>query len=128
VPEIVLDWRVNEADTSSVLQWLQLLKQDVSASGLGEIILPRDGWQNQISGGPHHMGTTRMSSDPRHGVVDEHCRVHSVDNLYIAGSSVFATGGYANPTFTLVALALRLADTLSARLRKPVLGAAQSAP
>jgi choline dehydrogenase-like flavoprotein len=128
VPEIVLDWRVNQTDTSSVLQWLELLKQDVSARGLGEIILPPEGWQNQISGGPHHMGTTRMSRDPRHGVVDEHCRVHSVDNLYIAGSSVFATGGYANPTFTLVALALRLADTLSARLRKPILGAAQSAP
>jgi choline dehydrogenase-like flavoprotein len=43
------------------------------------------------------MGTTRMSADPRHGVVDEDCRVHSVDNLYIAGSSVFTTGGYANP-------------------------------
>jgi choline dehydrogenase-like flavoprotein len=128
VPEILLDWRVNQADTSSVLQWLELLKQDVSARGLGEIMLPSEGWQHGISGGPHHMGTTRMSSDPRHGVVDEHCRVHSVDNLYIAGSSVFATGGYANPTFTLVALALRLADTLSARLRKPFLGAARSAP
>jgi choline dehydrogenase-like flavoprotein len=57
-----------------------------------------------------------MSADPRHGVVDADCRVHSVENLYIAGSSVFATGGYANPTFTLVALALRLADTLRRRL------------
>jgi hypothetical protein len=55
-------------------------------------------------------------ADPRTGVVDEHCRVHSVDNLYIAGSSVFTTGGYANPTFTLLALALRLADTLRSRL------------
>ena len=52
------------------------------------------------------MGTTRMSADPRDGVVDADCRVHSVDNLYVAGSSVFTTGGYANPTFTLVALAL----------------------
>jgi choline dehydrogenase-like flavoprotein len=125
VPEIVLDWRVNPADTSSLLQWLDLLKRDVGARGLGEIISPPEGWQHEISGGPHHMGTTRMSSDPRHGVVDEHCRLHSVDNLYIAGCSVFATAGYANPTFTLVALALRLADTLSARLRKPVLDAAR---
>ncbi len=67
-------------------------------------------------GGPHHMGTTRMSADPNHGVVDADCRMHTVDNLYIAGSSVFATGGYANPTFTLVALALRLADKLRDRL------------
>jgi choline dehydrogenase-like flavoprotein len=58
-----------------------------------------------------------MSAGPKTGVVDEHCRVHSVENLYIAGSSVFATGGYANPTFTLVALALRLADHLRERLR-----------
>jgi choline dehydrogenase-like flavoprotein len=65
------------------------------------------------------MGTTRKSADPRAGVVDEHYRVHSVDNLYItyiAGSSVFTTGGYANPTFTLLALALTLADTLRTRL------------
>jgi choline dehydrogenase-like flavoprotein len=74
-------------------------------------------WQREgILGGPHHMGTMRMSADPQHGVVNEDCRVHSVENLYVAGSSVFTTGGYANPTFTLVALALRLADTLRDRL------------
>ena len=64
------------------------------------------------------MGTTRMSTDPRHGVVDADCRVHSVANLYVAGSSVFTTSGYANPTFTLVSLALRLADTLRMRLQE----------
>jgi choline dehydrogenase-like flavoprotein len=62
------------------------------------------------------MGTTRMSADPRAGVVDAQCRVHSVANLYLAGSSVFTTGGHANPTFTLVALALRLADELQRSL------------
>lgn len=62
------------------------------------------------------MGTTRMSADPRRGVVDADCRVHSVENLYVAGSSVFATSGYVNPTFTIVTLALRLADTLAKRL------------
>jgi choline dehydrogenase-like flavoprotein len=61
------------------------------------------------------MGTTRMHADPRQGVVDVNCKVHGVDNLYIAGSSVFPTGGYANPTLTLVALALRLADRLKAQ-------------
>jgi choline dehydrogenase-like flavoprotein len=58
------------------------------------------------------MGTTRMSRDPRRGVVDEHCRVHGVENLFIAGSSVFPTSGAGTPTLTIVALALRLADRL----------------
>ena len=56
------------------------------------------------------MGTTRMHVDPKKGVVDAHCRVHGVSNLFIAGPSVFPTGGYANPVLTIVALAARLAD------------------
>jgi choline dehydrogenase-like flavoprotein len=58
------------------------------------------------------MGTTRMHIDPQQGVVDENCRVHGISNLFIAGSSVFPTGGYANPTLTIIALAIRLADHL----------------
>lgn len=67
-----------------------------------------------ILGAFHHpMGTTRMHPDPREGVVDEHCRVHGVENLFLAGSSIFPTaGGFANPTLTIVALALRLSDRL----------------
>jgi choline dehydrogenase-like flavoprotein len=60
----------------------------------------------------HHMGTTRMHSDPAQGVVDADCRVHDVANLFVAGSSVFPTGGTAPPTLTIVALALRLAQHL----------------
>jgi choline dehydrogenase-like flavoprotein len=60
----------------------------------------------------HHIGTTRMSDDPRTGVVDKDCRVHGVGNLFIAGSSVFPTSGFANPTLTIVALAIRLAEHL----------------
>ena len=62
--------------------------------------------------GLHHMGATRMHVSPRQGVVDANCRVHDLANLYIAGSSVFPTGGAANPTLTIVALALRLAEHL----------------
>ena len=62
------------------------------------------------------MGTTRMHRDPTLGVVDENCRVHGVANLYVAGSSVFPTGGASNPTLTIVALALRLADHLKKQL------------
>src|SRR5262249_61208376 len=58
----------------------------------------------------HHMGTTRMSDRPTHGVVDRDCRVHGVSNLHVAGSSVFPTSGTAAPTLTIIALALRLAD------------------
>ena len=65
--------------------------------------------------GFHHMGTTRMSTDPADGVVDPDCRVHGTDNLYVAGSSVFPTGSCANPTFMIVALARRLADHLTAQ-------------
>jgi choline dehydrogenase-like flavoprotein len=67
----------------------------------------------ELWGGHHHMGTTRMHDDPRFGVVDRECRVHSLENLFVAGSSVFPTGGYANPTLTLLALALRLGDRLT---------------
>ena len=56
-----------------------------------------------------------MHDDPRQGVVDADCRVHGIDNLYVAGSSVFPTSGAANPTLTIVALALRLADHLAGR-------------
>ena len=73
-------------------------------------------WPSDLYAGNHHMGTTRMAAQPERGVVDADCRVHRIDNLYVAGSSVFSTGGCANPTLTIVALALRLADHLKAQL------------
>ena len=69
-------------------------------------------WRKVLEAGKHHMGTTRMHVAPRHGVVDENSRVHGTSNLFIAGSSVFPSGGYANPTLTIVALAVRLGDYL----------------
>ena len=64
----------------------------------------------------HHHGTTRMAATEAEGVTDPHCQVFGTDNLFVAGSSVFPTSGYANPTLTIVALAIRLADTLAQRL------------
>lgn len=64
-------------------------------------------------GGYHHIGTTRMGENPRHSVVDSDCRVHGVPNLWIAGSSVFPTAGWSNPTLTILALTLRMADRLA---------------
>ncbi len=71
---------------------------------------------NHPIGGFHHMGTTRMADDRRAGVVNANCRVHGVENLFVAGSSVFPTSGWANPTLTILALALRLGDHLDARV------------
>ena len=58
----------------------------------------------------HHIGTTRMATDPREGVVDINCRVHELDNLFVAGSSVFPAAGNHSPTFTILALAARLTE------------------
>ena len=79
------------------------------------LLADSDAWGKNLWGGNHHMGTTRMADAPRFGVVDKNCRVHEVANLYIAGSSVFPTGGYANPTLTIVALALRLANHMKSQ-------------
>ena len=72
-----------------------------------------------ITGLYHHLGTTRMHVDPRHGVVEPSCRVHGVSDLYVTGGSVFPTSGAANPTLTIVALAMRLADELKRVLKVP---------
>ncbi len=77
---------------------------------LGEGDFPTD---DQLAGS-HHMGGTRMATSAVHGVVDSNCKVFGQSNLYIAGSSVFPSSGYANPTLTIVQLALRLADHLRA--------------
>jgi choline dehydrogenase-like flavoprotein len=75
-------------------------------------------WPHLFPGGWHQIGTTRMASSPEQGVVDSECRVFGLPDLYVAGSSVFPTSGYINPTLTIVALALRLADTLVAELSR----------
>jgi choline dehydrogenase-like flavoprotein len=123
LPKVDLDWRLSERDRRSALRFLEIVRGVIRDSGLGEVQVhvdlaarDRSDWPLSIAGLHHHMGTTRMHVDPKLGVVDEHCRVHSIQNLYIAGSSVFPTSGYANPTLTLVALALRLADHVKAQL------------
>ena len=85
-------------------------------AGIGrvQILFDEEGseWPDDLAGGFHHMGTTRMHDDPKQGVVDADCRVHGISNLYVAGSSVFPTGGSSNPTMMIVTLALRLAEHL----------------
>jgi len=109
-PRAELRWRIGPEVTRSVLALQDRLATTLRSAGIGE--LEAGGGEPRYTDASHHMGTTRMSHDPRTGVVDPACRMHAVDNLYLAGSSVFPTAGHANPTPTIIALALRLADHL----------------
>jgi choline dehydrogenase-like flavoprotein len=121
MPRAQLEWRLSAIDKSSARRTQEVLARALGAAGLGrlQITFSEDerSWPTEMGGGRHHMGTTRMHLDPKQGVVDPDGRVHGLANLYVAGSSVFPTVGAANPTLTLVALALRLADHLVEQLR-----------
>ena len=124
-----LDWQLSPADKRTARVFNQTFDRELKRLGLGELE-PSD-WINSSEpqwpvdptvgnhpiGGYHHMGTTRMSTAPANGVVNADCRVHGYQNLFVAGSSVFSTSGWANPTLTIVALSFRLADHLDGRLR-----------
>ncbi len=122
MPRIRLDWRLSEHDKDSVRAAHEVLAQEFGRTGIGRIQLrewlqdPSNTWWDELEGGFHPMGATRMTDDPAQGVVDRDCRIHGIANLYIAGGSVFTTAGTANPTLTIVALALRLAEHLKAAL------------
>lgn len=110
-----LHWTIAESDLAGVDRMVAAFGRWVGASGLGRLQYSRPvspETTERFSGGMHHMGTTRMSENADHGVVDADCRVWGTNNLYIASSSVFPTAGYANPTLTIVALAVRLAEHL----------------
>jgi len=118
MPRIRMHWKLNELDKHTVKEASLVIGEELGRLGIGRLNI-RD-WVMQTDaefpsstwGGCHQIGTTRMSASAEQGVVDENCQVHGLDNLYIAGSSVFPTGGHTPPTFTIVALALRLADYL----------------
>jgi choline dehydrogenase-like flavoprotein len=116
-----LRWVVTDEDRASVRRTQDLIDGALDARRLGRMRrkLGTERPPALFVGGFHHMGTTRMHDDPRRGVVDADSRVHSVANLYVASSGVFPTTGYANPTLTVVALAIRLADHLRSRLEGP---------
>lgn len=91
---------------------LTALGAALAEQGPGRLRILNDRIYKGVHGGGHIMGATRMGSDPRTSVVDADCRVHGYQNLFVAGGSVFASGGYANPTLTLTALAARLGDKI----------------
>ena len=123
-----LDWRLLDIDKRSVKVLIETLGEELRRLGLGDA-RPADwlsdaetAWQSDRNisahpiGGYHHMGGARMGSDPATSVVNANCRLHASPNLYVAGSAVFPTSGWANPTVTIMALAKRLGDHLDAVL------------
>lgn len=121
-----LDWQLTELDIHTMRTAAKsfaghLAEQSIGRAKIRPWLLEEPPafppFPDEEVGGKHHMSTTRMSSDPDTGVVDADCKVHDLDNLFVGGSSVFATTGHANPTYTITQLALRLGDHLTGWLK-----------
>lgn len=133
-----LRWKTSAQDWDSIVRSVPILASEVQRRwGIETKTLIHAEWPwpwapaapdqgTWSTWGCHHMGTTRMADDEGSGVVDSDCRVHGMSNLFVAGSSVFPTGGFANPTFTIVALSIRLAEHVSSVLRQPATVATRS--
>jgi choline dehydrogenase-like flavoprotein len=125
IQRVRLDWRLGGLERKTLEKNQEIIA--ASLSRLGFTCSTDDTRSRQSADKPdeaptwvcHHMGTTRMAASPKRGVVDSDCLVHGMTNLYIAGSSVFPTGGNDMPTLTVIALTHRLADHLKAQLERP---------
>jgi choline dehydrogenase-like flavoprotein len=119
-PGLRIESGTSEATLRTQRRFHALLAERFARIGVGRLastVLERPDGEPQFTDAAHPMGSTRMSRSPADGVVDAQCGVHGLDNLYVAGSSVFPTGGHANPTLTLVALSIRLAEHVRARIQ-----------
>jgi choline dehydrogenase-like flavoprotein len=116
---IQLNWSVNERDKKTIRLLAIKTAEEMARLDLARVqlapFITNPNLDIEVGAHAHHMGTTRMATTPDFGVVNENCQVFGVDNLYIAGSSIFPTGGGCNPTLTIVKLALRLAEFLASR-------------
>lgn len=126
MPRVRVDWRVGQQVLHTIDRTLAIFAAELRQAEVADIDLPPPFAETGLPAVPprpwhnlgvwHHMGTTRMHDSPQLGVVDRNCKVHGIDNLFIAGSSVFPTYGANFPTITISALALRLADHLAAEM------------
>ena len=105
-----LSWRWSRTDAARLERIRTLIAEGIEAAGFGTV--EADAAVRPDPNAHHHAGTTRMSTNPADGVVDADCRLHDIENVFVAGASVFPSAGFANPTLTIVALALRLAARL----------------
>ncbi len=121
LPRIHVDWRYTQGDVRTVKSAIELLAGDFTRSRLGTFVYDPEELEFEMTRygayGGHHLGTARMGTDRKTSVVDAECRVHGVPNLYIASAATFPTSSQANPTLTIVALALRLAKQVQADIR-----------
>jgi len=121
----VIDWQLSDSTRQTMLVYMQRASEELERLGIANTIIKpslfehTDEWKSHIYGIHHHIGTTRMHEDPTQGVVDGDCKVHGINNLYIAGNSVFPTSGAANPTYTAIALVIKLADHLKNKINNP---------
>jgi hypothetical protein len=114
LPRPELHWGLTAGERGEIDRARRLFARELERAGFGRVTIRDDASIDPNA--HHHAGTTRMHRDPRYGVVDEHGRVHSVANVFVAGASVFPTAGFANPVLTTVALSLKLGDSLVATL------------
>jgi choline dehydrogenase-like flavoprotein len=124
MPRAILHWELTPLEKRSIRKIDELIGLQVGIAGIGRVKLmdylideKDESWPDFAGGGWHHMGTTRMSDTPQSGVVDADCKVHGIANLFVGGSSCFATAGAPNPTLSLVALSLRLSDHLKHKMK-----------
>jgi choline dehydrogenase-like flavoprotein len=121
VPRLLVDYRISDIDVESIYRAHTLIDQELRKHQCGYFTFSTSDVitdiRKQVGVGGHHIGTTRMSREASHGVVDSNCQVYGIRNLFIASSSVFPTSSQANPTLTIVAIAARVADHLKHNLQ-----------
>ena len=122
MPISKINWVIDEKERTTARRLGEIISSEFKRIGLTPPILAQwlfteDNWQSNFTDRAHPTGSTRMSADPKEGVVDSNCNVHGVEGLFIAGSSIFPTSGHANPTLMIVAMAIRLADWLKTTRR-----------
>jgi choline dehydrogenase-like flavoprotein len=122
LPRVQVTWRVSDEDADAAFRGFLLLRESLNRSGACEVQFDEAQLRGRLSNsmplGGHHIGTARMAASANEGVVDENCTVFGLPNLFVASSAVFPTSSHANPTLTIVAMAVRLATHVKMRMER----------